>query len=61
VLNKTLKSSIKTGLAMRSVLDLDGRGADPDLTKYSVELKTKVLTRGGVSHTYFDQARAVRE
>ena len=35
--------------------------ANPKLTSYSVELKTKTLTRGGVSYTYFDQARATRE
>ena len=34
---------------------------DPKLTKYSVELQTKILTRAGASYTYFDQARAVRE
>ena len=27
----------------------------------SVELKTKILSRGAASYTYFDQARAVRE
>jgi hypothetical protein len=41
--------------------DLDGRAIDPKLTSYSVELKTKILTRGAASYTYFDQARAVRE
>jgi hypothetical protein len=24
-------------------------------------LKTKILTRGGATYTYFDQARAIRE
>ena len=36
-----------------------GCRSQPD--QYSVELKTKILTRGGASYTYFDQARAVRE
>jgi hypothetical protein len=41
--------------------DLDGRAINPKLTRYSVELKTKILTQGGSSYTYFDQARAIRE
>jgi len=28
---------------------------------YSVELTTKILTRGNLSYIYFDQARAIRE
>jgi len=32
-----------------------------NLTTYSVELTTKVLTRGRASYLYFDQARAIRE
>jgi hypothetical protein len=31
------------------------------LTTYSVELRTKILTRGGTSYIYFDEARAIRE
>ena len=31
---------------MKLPTDLDGRSIDPNLTTYSVELKTKVLTRG---------------
>jgi hypothetical protein len=46
---------------MKLPTDLDGQAVNPNLTKYSVELKTKILTRGGASYTYFDQARAVRE
>ena len=61
VVNRTIKSSIKTGLAMRLPVDLDGRAVDPNLTTYSVELETKILTRAGVNYTYFDQARAIRE
>ena len=61
VLNKTHRSSIRTGLTVKLPTDLDGRTGDPNLSRYSVELKTKVLTRGGASHTYFDQARAIRE
>jgi hypothetical protein len=41
--------------------DLDGRAIESQLTKYSVELKTKTITRGRASYTYFDQARAIRE
>jgi arylsulfatase A-like enzyme len=61
VLTKTFRSSTKTGLVMKLPIDADGRAIDPKLTTYSVELKTKILTRAGVTHTYFDQARAVRE
>ena len=46
---------------MRLPTDVDGRSVDPNLTTYSVELTTKVLTRGSPSYTYFDQARAIRE
>jgi hypothetical protein len=61
VVNKTHRSSIRTGLTVKLPSDLDGRAVDPKLTRYSVELQTKILSRGGASHTYFDQARAVRE
>ena len=61
VVNKMHRSSTNTGLTMKLPTDLDGQAVDPNLTKYSVELKTKILTRGGASYTYFDQARAVRE
>jgi len=61
VLNKTHRSSTKTGLTMKLPIDLDNRSVDPNLTTYAVELKTKVLTRGGKSHTYFDHAKAIRE
>src|SRR5436190_6195006 len=61
VLNKTHRSSTKTGLTMKLPVDLDNRSIDPNLTTYAVELKTKVLTRGGKSYTYFDHAKAIRE
>ena len=61
VANKTHRSSTKTGLTVKLPTDLDGRAVDPNLTSYTVELKTKILTRGGTSYTYFDQAKAVRE
>jgi arylsulfatase A-like enzyme len=62
VMNKTHRSLTRTGLTVKLPIDLDGRAIDPNLTKYSVELKTKILTRGGgASYTYFDQARAIRE
>jgi hypothetical protein len=61
VLNKTHRSSTKTGLTVKLPTDLDGQSVDPNLSSYSVELKTKILTRGAASYTYFDQAKAVRE
>jgi arylsulfatase A-like enzyme len=61
VVNKTHRSSTKTGLSVKLPIDQDGRAIDPKLTRYSVELKTKLLTRGGASYTYFDQARAIRD
>jgi arylsulfatase A-like enzyme len=61
VANKTHRSSIRTGLTVKLPSDLDGLSVDPKLTRYSVELQTKILSRGGASYTYFDQARAVRE
>jgi arylsulfatase A-like enzyme len=61
VLNKTHRSSTRTGLTVKLPTDRDGRAVDPKLTTYSVELKTQILTRGGASYTYLDQARAVRE
>jgi hypothetical protein len=61
VVNKTHRSSTKTGLTVKLPTDLDGRAVQSKMTKYSVELKTKILTRGRASYTYFDQARAIRE
>jgi len=61
VMNKTHRSSTKIGLTVKLPTDLDGRAVNPKLTKYSVELKTKILTQGGSRYTYFDQARAIRE
>jgi arylsulfatase A-like enzyme len=61
VLSKTDRSSKKTGLKVKLPSDLDSQTIDPDLSTYSVELRTKILTKGGTSFTYFDQARAVRE
>jgi arylsulfatase A-like enzyme len=61
VVNKTHRSSIRGGLTVKLATDLDGLTVDPKLSSCSVELKTKILTRGGTSYTYFDQANAVRE
>jgi arylsulfatase A-like enzyme len=61
VVEKSLRSSKKSGLKVKLPTDLDGRSIDPNLTTYSVELTTKILTRGTPSYTYFDQARAIRE
>jgi len=61
VLGKSYRSSKKTGLKVKLSIDLDGRTIDPNLTTYSIELGTKILTRGGTSYIYFDQAKAIRE
>jgi hypothetical protein len=61
VLYKTHRSSTKTGLTIKMPTDLDSRNTASTLTSYAVELKTKLLTRGGKSYTYFDQAKAIRE
>jgi arylsulfatase A-like enzyme len=60
VVNKTHRSSIRGGLTVKLATDLDGLTVDPKLSSFSVELKTKILTRGAASYTYFDQANAVR-
>jgi arylsulfatase A-like enzyme len=61
VMDKPYRSSNRTGLKVKLSTDLDGRTIDPNLTTYSIELKTKALTRGGTSYIYFDQAKAIRE
>jgi arylsulfatase A-like enzyme len=61
VVNKTHRSSIRGGLTVKLATDLDGLTVDPKLSSCSVELKTKILTRGAASYTYFDEAKAVRE
>jgi hypothetical protein len=61
VVSKTHRSSIRTGLTVKLPTDLDGLTVDPRLTRYSVELQTKILGRDGAFYTYFDQARAVRD
>jgi hypothetical protein len=61
VSNKTYRSARQTGLRMKLPTDLDGRSVDPKLTTYSVELKTKFLSRRDTTYTYFEQARAVRK
>jgi hypothetical protein len=61
VVNNMHRSSTRSGLTVKLPTDLDARAVDPKLTRYSVELKTKILTRGAASYIYFDQARAVRE
>jgi arylsulfatase A-like enzyme len=59
--NRMHRSSTKTGLTVKLPTDLDGSAINPKLSMYLVELKTKILSRGGVSYTYFDQARGIRE
>jgi hypothetical protein len=61
VLSKTHQSSTKAGLTVKLPTDLDGRNVDPDLSSYSVELRTKIISRATTSYTYFDQAKAVRK
>ena len=61
VLGKSYRSSTRTGLTVKLPTDRDDRTIDPNLRSYSVELKTKFLTRAGTSYVYFDQARAIRE
>jgi hypothetical protein len=61
LLHKTHRSSTKTALPVKLSVAQDGRAIDPNLTRYSVELKTKILIRGNATHTYFDQAKAIRE
>ncbi|HUR20047.1 MAG TPA: hypothetical protein VMZ90_04510, partial [Vicinamibacterales bacterium] len=61
VVGKTYQSSKRSGLKMKLPTDVDGRTVANRLTTYSVELTTKVLTRGGQRYIYFDQARAIRE
>ena len=61
VLQKTHRSSTKMALPVTLPIAQDSRDVDPNLTRYSVELKTKILTRGSATHIYFDQAKAIRE
>ncbi|HEY3097568.1 MAG TPA: phosphodiesterase, partial [Methylomirabilota bacterium] len=61
LVGKTYRSSQRNGLKMKLPTDVDGRSIDPNLSTYSVELAAKILTRGSVSYTYFDQAKAIRE
>jgi arylsulfatase A-like enzyme len=59
--NKIYRSSKKRGLKVKLPTDLEGRAIDRKLTTYLVELRTKILSQGGTSYIYFDQARAIRE
>jgi arylsulfatase A-like enzyme len=62
VLRMTHRSEVHTGLMMKLPTDLGWPVLiHPNLTKYSVELKTKVLSSPGASYTYFDHAKAIRE
>ena len=61
VRDNTQRSSTRSGLTVKVPTDLDGRAVDPKLTKYCVELTTKILTRGRANYTYYDRARAIRE
>jgi len=61
VLTKMHRSSTKSGLTVKLPTDLDGRSVDANLTTYLVELKTKSLTRGEATYTYFDSGKAVRK
>jgi arylsulfatase A-like enzyme len=61
VRQKTYQSSTRTGLKMKLPTDVNGRAVDPTLTSYFVELRTKILSRNGMSWRYFDEARAIRQ
>ena len=62
VSNKVYLSSKRAGLTIKLLpTDLEDNTVDPNLNTYSVELRTKVLTKGDMSLTYFDQAKALRE
>ncbi|HKA87109.1 MAG TPA: alkaline phosphatase family protein [Haliangiales bacterium] len=49
-----------TGLTVRLPTDPDGKDLDPGKSSYTFELRTKVLTYGGATFTYFDSAKAIR-
>jgi len=61
VVTKTHQSAAVTGLTMKLPTDLDGSTGAPGLSKYSIQLSTKILTHGRASYMYFDYARAIRE
>ena len=61
VRQKTYQSSRRSGLKMKLPTDVDGRAVDPTLTSYFVELRTKTLSRNGMSWSYFDEARVIRQ
>src|SRR5258708_23822068 len=46
VMSKTHQSSKKTGLKVRLPTDFDSQAVDPSVSTYSVELRTKILTKG---------------
>jgi arylsulfatase A-like enzyme len=56
-----LVSDTVTGLRMHLPTDADGTRFDAKKTKYHVVLKTRKVSRGTQSYTYYDWARAVRE
>src|SRR5262249_24925112 len=49
-----------TGLTVRLPTDPDGKDLDPGKSSYTFELRTKVLTYGGATFTYFDSAKRIR-
>jgi arylsulfatase A-like enzyme len=54
-------SSSADGLRMLLPTDPDGRAQDVQRTRYRIELQTKTLRWNGMSATYLDWARAVRD
>jgi len=61
VLQKTHRSTTRAGLKVRASTDPGGQAIAPGINRYTIELRTKVLTRSTASYTYFDQAKAFRE
>ena len=49
-----------TGLTLHLATDPDGKDVDPARTSYTFQLRTKSLSSGGKTYSYFDSAKAVR-
>jgi arylsulfatase A-like enzyme len=49
-----------TGLTVQLATSPDGKDVDPARTSYTFQLKTKSLSAGGKTYSYFDSAKAVR-
>ena len=49
-----------TGPTLHLTTDPDGKDVDPARTSYTFQLRTKSLSSGGKTYSYFDSAKAVR-